>query len=145
MDNEQAGTPRKPLPDPRTTTGSLTSGSDRQLARHKGLARMSALTMGAGAISALGAVAIAVTLPGSTAVTSASAAPLASSQPARQSRQSLSPSPRTDGDDSGEDGFTSQVQPAAPSQVQAAAPSQVQPAAPPSKTNIPPVATSGAS
>lgn len=135
MDNEQLGTPRKPYRDLSTAMSETTSGSDRQLARTKGLARMSALTLGAGAASALGAVAIAITLPGSTAATSASAAPVVSSPSSRPSLRA--DEDRSDDGDSDEDDGTSQVQPAAPSQVQ--------PAAPPSNTNIPPVATSGAS
>lgn len=45
------------------------SGSAGQLARQRGLARLSAVTFGIGAASVLGAVAIAVTLPDSTAQT----------------------------------------------------------------------------
>jgi hypothetical protein len=43
------------------------SGSARQLARAQGLARLSAVTVGIGVVSLLGSVAIAMTLPGSTA------------------------------------------------------------------------------
>lgn len=103
---------------------SPTSGSDRQLARNKGLARISAITFGAGAAGLVGAVAIAVTLPNPTAATSANIASVA-----------VSPStPVQAGDDGGDDdsGTTSSTP-------------QLQPAAPPSNTNIPPVATSGAS
>jgi hypothetical protein len=101
-----------------------TSGSDRQLARNKGLARISAITFGAGAAGLVGAVAIAVTLPSPTAATSANAASNAVS----------SSTPVQAGDDGGDDdsGTTSSTP-------------QLQPAAPPSNTNIPPVATSGAS
>jgi len=41
------------------------SGSARQLARAQGLARLSAVTVGIGVASALGSVAIAMTLPAS--------------------------------------------------------------------------------
>ena len=103
---------------------SPTSGSDRQLARNKGLARISAITFGAGAAGLVGAVAIAVTLPNPTAATSANTASVAVS----------SSTPVQAGDDGGDDdsGTTSSTP-------------QLQPAAPPSNTNIPPVATSGAS
>jgi hypothetical protein len=43
------------------------SGSARQLARAQGLARLSAITVGIGVASALGSVAIAMTLPASAA------------------------------------------------------------------------------
>lgn len=43
------------------------TGSARQLARTQGLARLSAVTVGIGVASLLGSVAIAMTLPGSTA------------------------------------------------------------------------------
>ena len=101
-----------------------TSGSDRQLARNKGLARISAITFGAGAAGLVGAVAIAVTLPNPTATTSANTASVAVS----------SSTPVQAGDDGGHDdsGTTTSTP-------------QLQPAAPPSNTNIPPVATSGAS
>lgn len=103
---------------------SPTSGSDRQLARNKGLARISAITFGAGAAGLVGAVAIAVTLPNPTAATSANTASAAVS----------SSTPVQAGDDGGDDdsGTTTRTP-------------QLQPAAPPSNTNIPPVATSGAS
>ena len=101
-----------------------TSGSDRQLARNKGLARISAITFGAAAAGLVGAVAIAVTLPSPTAATSANTASAAVS----------SSTPVQSGDDGGDDdsGTTTSTP-------------QLQPAAPPSNTNIPPVATSGAS
>jgi len=101
-----------------------TLGSDRQLARNKGLARISAITFGAGAAGLVGAVAIAVTLPNPTAATSANTASAAVS----------SSTPVQAGDDGGHDdsGTTTSTP-------------QLQPAAPPSNTNIPPVATSGAS
>jgi len=105
-----------------------TSGSDRQLARNKGLARISAITFGAGAAGLVGAVAIAVTLPNPTAATSANTASAAVS----------SSTPVQAGDDGGHDdgGDDSGTTTSTP---------QLQPAAPPSNTNIPPVATSGAS
>jgi hypothetical protein len=59
-------------------TCSRMSGSARQLARTQGQARMSAVTLGVGAASVLGAVAIAVTLADSTpAVAETSANPAA--------------------------------------------------------------------
>jgi hypothetical protein len=82
--------------------GSPTSGSARQLARKQGLARMSVITLGVGAASVLGAVAIAVTLPGSTTPVSDNAATTLTSD--RSSNDSLS-----DRDDS-DDGFSSQSQ-----------------------------------
>ena len=102
---------------------SPTSGSDRQLDRSKGLARISALTLGAGAAGLVGAVAIAVTLPGSTVVSafkSASASTLSSGSTA-----------------TGDDGSASTPQ----SQSQ----SQLQSGTAPTTTNSPPAATSGAS
>ena len=52
--------------------GSPTTGPDARLARKQGRARMYAATLGVGAASVLGAVAIAATLPGSTAASAAS-------------------------------------------------------------------------
>jgi len=52
--------------------GSPSSGSDRQRARNKGLAAISAITLGAGAAGLVGAVGIALTLPGATSSTNAS-------------------------------------------------------------------------
>jgi hypothetical protein len=114
---------------------SPTSGSDRQLDRNKGLARISALTLGAGAAGLVGAVAIAVTLPGSTVAsalksTTASTLPLGSTATGDDGSTSSS---------SGDDGSTST------SQSQAQAQSQLQSGTAPTTTNNPPTATSGAS
>jgi hypothetical protein len=112
---------------------SPTSGSDRQVARNKGLARISALTLGAGAAGLVGAVAIAVTLPGSTVVSalkSTSASALTSGSTATGDDGSTS---STSGDDDSTSASQSQSQ------------SQVQAGTAPSTTNNPPVATSGAS
>jgi hypothetical protein len=57
---------------------SPTSGSDRQGARNKGLARISALTLGAGAAGLVGAAAIALTLPSPTSATNANGTTVAS-------------------------------------------------------------------
>jgi hypothetical protein len=94
------------------------SGSARQLARKQGLAGISAVTLGVGAASVLGAVAIAVTLPGSSTPVSDNAATTLTSD--RSSDNSLSDSD----DDSG---------------------SQLQTGDAPSTTNNPPAATSGGS
>jgi hypothetical protein len=115
------------------------AGSDRQLHRNKGLARISALTLGAGAASLVGAVAIAVTLPGSTVVSalkSATASTLTSGSTAAGNDDSTSSS-------SGDDGSTSTSQSQA--QAQAQAQSQLQSGTAPTTTNSPPAATSGAS
>jgi len=116
---------------------SPTSGSDRRLDRKQGLARISALTLGAGAAGLVGAVAIATSLPGSTVVSA-----LNSGSAATQTSSST-----TTGDDgstsSGDDGSTAQVQ--FQSQSQPQAPSQLQSGTSPTTTNKPPVATSGAS
>ena len=74
MDHEPHSTPRPPAWDRSTANRAATSGAARQLARNKGLAWVSAITLGAGAASTLGAVAIAVGLasPASTATTMAS-------------------------------------------------------------------------
>ena len=112
--------------------------SDRQLHRNKGLARISALTLGAGAASLVGAVAIAVTLPGSTVVSalkSTTASTLTSGSTATDD-DSISSS-------SGDDGSTSTSQ--AQAQAQAQAQSQLQSGTAPTTTNNPPAATSGAS
>jgi hypothetical protein len=55
-------------------TSSPTSGAARQRARNKGLAWVSAITLGAGAASAIGAAAIAVSLPNQIAATSSTTA-----------------------------------------------------------------------
>jgi Zn finger protein HypA/HybF involved in hydrogenase expression len=118
MDNNQRGTPRPPIRDQSTKTGSPTSASARQLARKKGLARISAITVGAGAAGLVGAVAIAMTLPNAAAATSATTAALAASTSTNAS-------------------WTRQA-----ATVKAAA---LQAAAAPTTTTSAPVATSGAS
>ena len=55
-------------------TSSPTSGAARQRARNKGLAWVSAITLGAEAASAIGAAAIAVSLPNQIAATSSTTA-----------------------------------------------------------------------
>ena len=100
---------------------SPTSGLDRQLDRNKGLARISALTLGAGAAGLVGAVAIAVTLPGSTVVSALKSA----------SASTLSSGSTATGDD--DTTSTSQAQ------------SQLQSGTAPTTTTSPPAATSGAS
>ena len=110
---------------------SHTSGSDRQLDRNKGLARISALTLGAGAAGLVGAVAIAVTLPGSTvasALKSTSASTLISGSTA-----------------TGDDGSTSTSQTQTQAQAQAQAQTPLLSGTAPAATNSRPVATSGAS
>ncbi|MEO8518358.1 MAG: hypothetical protein ABI438_04205 [Dermatophilaceae bacterium] len=133
--------------------------SDRRLDRNKGLARISALTMGAGAAGLVGAVAIAVTLPGSAAVSQASRA----SGPNLTSGSTISGASSNNGssddgssdDGSSDDGSTTpsqsqaqlqaQVQAQAQLQAQAQAQSQLRPGTAPSTSNKPPAATSGAS
>lgn len=105
---------------------SPTSGSDPQHARTKGLARLSAVTLGAGAAGVVGAFAIALTLPSPTAATSASSASVSPSAPTSTNDDN---SKSEESDDSGANVTTPQLQPAAP----------------PSGSSIPPVATSGAS
>ena len=113
MDHEERNSARTRVRDWSTMRSSPTSSSARQLARNKGLAWVSAITLGAGAASALGAAAIAVTLPSPSASTSASSGAVAASA-----------SESTNEDDSG---------------------STLQAAPAPATSNIPPVATSGAS
>ena len=110
---------------------SHTSGSDRQLDRNKGLARISALTLGAGAAGLVGTVAIAGTLPGSTvasALKSSSASTLISGSTA-----------------TGDDGSTSTSQTQAQARAQAQAQTALQSGTAPAATGSRPVATSGAS
>jgi hypothetical protein len=141
MDNEQMSTPNRHIRDRDTVIRSPTSGSDRQRARNKGLAWMSAITLGAGAASTLGAVAIAVTLPGPTVAKPASAAVSPGNNTSSSSDDEASAgSPSSDDtssndtasgseDDSSTDGSTSQLQSGVA----------------PSTTNNPPAATSGGS
>jgi cytoskeletal protein RodZ len=122
MDHQQPSTSRTPgAGSEHDMTSSPTSGSARQLARKQGLARISAVTLGVGAASVLGAAAIAVTLPGPTTPVSDNAATTLTSD--RSSDDSLSDSDDSD-DDSG---------------------SQLQTGEAPSTTNNPPAATSGGS
>ena len=79
MDHEQRSNQRPPIRDWSSMTSSPTSAAARQIARNKGLAWVSAITLGAGAASAVGAVAIAISLPSTTAATSAGTTTLAAS------------------------------------------------------------------
>ncbi len=97
--------------------GSPRSGSDRQRARNKGLAAISAITLGAGAAGLVGAVGIALTLPGATSSTNASDGRVASNT-----------FTFTTDDDTGDDSG-----------------SQLQTGTAPTTTTVPPVATSAAS
>jgi len=106
-------------------TGSSSSGSDRQHARNKGLAAISAITLGAGAAGLVGAVGIALTLPGATSSTIASAGRVASNSVTF-----------TTDDDSGDD---------SDSQLQTGTASQLRTGSAPTTTTVPPVATSAAS
>jgi len=133
MDHEQGSIPHPPIRNWSTMTSSPTSASARQLARNKGLAWVSAITLGAGAASALGATAIAITLPSPTAATGTSASrttasTLAASAPVNTNEENISE------DDSGT------TQQAAPQQAV-----PLQATAAPTTTNIPPVATTAAS
>jgi hypothetical protein len=119
MDHELRRNPRPPIPDWSTVTSSSPSASARQLARNKGLAWVSAITLGAGAAGVLGAAAIAISLPATTAATSASSAPQAAS-----TSTNTNTSANTNEDDSG---------------------STLQSAQAPAASNIAPVATTGAS
>ena len=121
MDNNERNSPRNPVRDGGTMSGSPTtgtSGAARQLARNKGLAWVSAITLGAGAASVLGTAAIALALASPTAATTASAGTSATST--------------SQNTDDGESGST-----------QRAAPLQAAPA--PATSNNAPVATSAAS
>jgi len=131
MDNKQERIPRKPTSDQSTMKSSHTPGSARQLARNKGLARISAVTLGVGAASALGAVAIAITLPNPIVAKTLNTAPVAASSPVGG-----------DDDDSGSQlpANTGASRPAAPAPQQ-----KLQSVTPPTTTNNPPAATSGAS
>lgn len=70
MDQEQRDSLRPPNRDWSAMTSSPTSASARQLARNKGLAWVSAITLGAGAAGVVGAAALAVSLPNLTAASS---------------------------------------------------------------------------
>jgi hypothetical protein len=134
MDNEQRHHPGRPIRDP-GTAGPSNSGSNPQAARNKGLAWVSAITLGAGAASTVGALAIAVSLASPTLTSSLSSAPVASTPNNTLSDAgSVASNSSEGGDDDG-----------AQSQAQAAAQPQLQQVAPPSNTNNPPAATSGAS
>lgn len=114
-------------------TSSPHSGSDRQLARDKGLGRLSAVTLGATAASLVGAVGIAVTLHNSTATTNTDTTTVAPSAPTNPNNDNLG------ADESGPDG--SSPSDSSPD----GSTSQLQPAAPPSNSDNPPDATSGGS
>jgi ribosomal protein S12 methylthiotransferase accessory factor YcaO len=106
MDNEQRRWQQPPTWDPSSMISSPTSRPARQHARNRALAWVSAITLGAGAASAVGAVAVVASLPGTTSAMSSTAAGTTTS------------------------GTTG---------------SQLQAGKAPTTTNIPPVATSGAS
>jgi len=159
MDHEQRSIPHPPIRDWSTMNSPATSASARQLARNKGLAWVSAITLGAGAASALGAAAIAISLPSPTAATGSTAtgstatgstatgstaSTLAASAPVNVNEEDISE------DDSGTAQRAAALQAAAQQAAaqqaaaqQAAAPLQA--AAAPTNTNIPPVATTAAS
>lgn len=108
--------------------------------RNQGLARISAVTLAVGAASVLGAVAIAGTLPDSSATATGNVAALTAGT-----------STSTRGDDgstsegSDDDTATSQPQSGATSQSQPGSAPQLQSGAAPMAPNGPPVATSGGS
>ena len=129
MDHNERHSPRNPVRDGSTMSGSPTSGPARQLARNKGLAWVSAITLGTGAAGLIGAVGIAASLPSPTTATVATTS-TAAAQPAGTSTRS--------DEEVSDDSSTTQQ--AAPLQ---AAPLQAAPA--PATSNTPPVATSGAS
>lgn len=88
MNREQPGTKRPPAQHWSTMNDSATSRSARQLARNKGLAWVSAITLGAGAAGALGAVALATSLNSATSQ-SASAATTSGTSTGTSSSQRL--------------------------------------------------------
>lgn len=140
MDNEERRDSRPPMLGRSTTTSLPTSGSARQLARSKGLAWVSALTLGAGAASALGAVVIASALPSPTLATSASPAATAATTPVPAAVSAVvnSAVSTDDDDDSG-----TRAQPATLRTAPKA--STLKATAAPTTTKAAPVATSGAS
>lgn len=107
---------------------SPTSGSARRLARKQGLARLSALTVGAGAAGVLGAVAIGAALPHSNAASTVKTASAATTSHPSESSSAASSSMKSSSTKSSSAGS-----------------STVQPHAAPSTTNNAPVATSGGS
>jgi hypothetical protein len=113
MDHEQPNTTRRPQRDWNAMSSPPTTASARQHARNKGLAWVSAITLGAAAAGAVGSAAIALALPGAAATTSATTRAAAPST-----------STETNQDDSG---------------------SSLAPAPAPTTSNVPPVASSGAS
>lgn len=74
MDQEQRSFRSAQSGTPTPLTSSPRSGAARQAARSKGLAWVAALTLGAGAASAVGAAAVVANLSSATSATSASAA-----------------------------------------------------------------------
>lgn len=144
MDHEQSSRQRPVNRDQGTsTTGSPTAGSSRQLARKKGLAWVSALTVGTGAAGVLGATAIAINLPRpqSASVTTTTAAQ-------RLAKSASAAAQPAEGQNSGDDdsSVARSPQQAAPSRPQQAAPAAPLQAAPaPAPSNNPPAATSGGS
>ena len=129
MDHQERSIPNPTTLDWSTMNSSTASASARVAARNKGLAWVSAITLGTGAAGLIGAVGIAVSLPRPTTATTATvaSASTAAAQPSTSSDEGVN-------DDSGT------TQQAAPLQ---AAPLQAAPA--PATANTPPVATSGAS
>ena len=118
MDHHKRNQQRPPTVDGSTMNSSPASSQARQVARNKGLAWVSAITLGAGAASALGAGVIAVSLRSPSTATTASSATTA-----------VSTSTNSEDDDSG--------------LSQQAAPLKAAPA--PVTSSRPPVATSAAS
>jgi hypothetical protein len=137
MDHEQSSRQRPAYRDQSTPNGAPTSGSSRQLARNKGLAWVSALTVGAGAAGVLGAAAIAITLPRPQSA-SAATTTVAERTPARTPAASQPGEGQNNGDGDDDSSGASSPQQAAP-----AAPLQAAP--PPAPSNNPPAATSGGS
>lgn len=124
---------------------SPTSGSDRRLDRNKGHARISALTLGIGAAGLVGAVAIAVTLPGSTVATQASSTGASGLTSASTTTDDDGSTSGTTGDEGSATQSQSQSQSQPQPQSQSQPQSQLQSGTTPTTTNRPPVATSGAS
>jgi len=89
MDNEQYGLRGAQSGQRAPMTTSSPSGSARRAARSKGLAWVSAITVGVGAASAVGAAAVVANLPSATAAMSASAATATSATSASSSGSQL--------------------------------------------------------
>lgn len=119
-------------------SSSPTSGPERRTFRDKGLARLSAVTLGAAAASALGAAGIVVALHSSATATNpddTTVAPSTSTNPNNDNSGPDSSGPGNSGpDDFGSDGSSPD-----------GSGSQLQPGVPPSNSDNPPGATSGGS